>query len=197
MSGRIVLASTSAIRRKILIDAGVDFDAVAPDVDESQLKHAFLDHGGEAVAAALAEAKALAVARTRPSDTVIGADQILRIGDIIYDKTSTRDGARDRLLRMRGRAHELVCGLALARGEEVLSKTVYVSRIHVRDFSDAFLDDYLDRAGDAILASVACYQFEGLGAQFFERVEGDYFAILGLPLVPLLNLLRAHGALAS
>jgi len=195
MSGRIVLASTSAIRRRILTDAGVDFDAESPGVDEDAIKDAMADATAEEVARALASAKAQAISKRRPDDWVLGGDQVLRFDGKLYDKVGTMAQARNRLENMRGQPHELVGAIALARDGAVLACHTEVSRMEMRDFSDAFLDAYLERAGEGILGSVGCYQYENLGAQLFERVDGDFFAILGLPLLPVLGLLRLHGAL--
>lgn len=199
MSVPIVLASASAVRRRILADAGVAFEAVSPDVDEAAIKNAMLQQGAavEAVARKLAEEKALAVSRLRPEAVVIGSDQILSLDGDVHDKARTMEEARARLLLLRGRDHLLVGGTALARDGALRTVHVETSRLKVRAFSDAFLDGYLAQAGEAILASVGCYQFEGLGAQLFEKVEGDYYAVLGLPLVATLSMLRAEGALSA
>ena len=197
MSVRIVLASKSAVRRSILINAGLDVDVVSPGVDEDAIKTKMTGQGAEAIAQALAEAKARAVSLQRLDDWVIGADQILRLEGRLYDKAASLDAAKERLDHLRGRAHELVCAVALARAGEIRRTHVAVSRLEMRSFSDAFLDNYLERAGEGILASVGCYAYESLGAQLFDRVDGDFYAILGLPLLPLLAMLRGEGALPS
>lgn len=195
---RVVLASGSAIRAQILTAAGVAFTVRKSDVDEAAIKSRLsgANAAGEDIALALAEAKALAVSQDAdPQDLIIGADQILRLDNALCDKVSTLGAAQERLRAMRGKLHELLGGLVIARGDEIVFRHQSVSRIQVRNFSDAFLNTYLEAAGEDILASVACYQFEGLGAQMFEAVEGDYYAILGLPLLPLLAALRRLGAL--
>lgn len=196
----VVLASGSAIRARILTDAGVSFRIVRPGVDEAAVKAAMADAAGEDVALALAEAKARAVmasGATAGAEVVVAADQILRFGGALFDKVDTMAAARARLAALSGNTHELVNGMVVARDGALIDRHLQISRLSMRPLSPAFLDSYLARAGEAILSSVGCYQFEGLGAQLFERVEGDFFAVLGLPLLPLLALLRVHGALDS
>lgn len=198
MSARIVLASGSAVRAAILKGAGVDFDVERPDVDEAATKSRMSAAGAgiEAIAAALADEKALEVSR-RAAGFVLGGDQILRFEGAGYDKAADMAEARERLLKLRGKTHELIGAASLARDGEIIARTRQFSRLTMRDFSEEFLDDYLAAAGEAILSSVGCYQFENLGAQLFESVDGDYFAILGLPLLPVLIMLRDVGALQS
>lgn len=190
----VTLASTSAIRRAILSGAGIGFDAVSPGVDEDAVKDAMRGATPAALSLELAKRKALAVSMTRPG-LVIGADQVLALDGAVWDKARDMAEAEARLRELRGRTHELVGGVALAEGDRILWTHSETSRLTVRDFSDEFLARYLREAGDAILSSVGCYQLEGLGAQLFERIDGDYFAVLGLPLLPLLAALRAHGGL--
>ena len=140
----------------------------------------------------LARAKADAVAATRPGQLVLGADQTLARGATRFSKPANRAAAAEQLRALRGRTHELHSALALVRDGAVLFDCVDTARLTMRDFSDRFLDDYLDMAGDAALSSVGGYQLEGIGIHLFERVEGDYFTILGLPLLPLLAFLRQN-----
>ncbi len=194
----VVLASTSRSRIALLRSAGVAFDAVSPGVDEETAKAALLAEGTgpRDVADALAELKAIRVSARRPG-LVIGADQTLDFDGDLIDKASTLAEARERLTRLRGRPHRLHAGVVVARDGEAIWREVKTSTLHMRPFSDAYLDAYLERQGEAVLSSVGCYQLEGEGVQLFDRIEGDYFAILGLPLVGLLDLLRRHGALST
>ncbi|MEZ5959619.1 MAG: Maf family protein [Hyphomonadaceae bacterium] len=190
----LVLASGSAARRHMLEAAGLDFAVDVPRVDEEAAK-ASLRAGGlkpRDQADALAELKALSVSRSRP-DFVIGADQMLALGSDVFDKPKNLADAREHLLRLRGETHELITAAVVARDGAIVWRHIDTPKLRMRAFSDAFLDGYLARAGDPVLRSVGAYQLEGLGAQLFERVEGDYFSVLGLPLLPLLAFLREHG----
>lgn len=191
-----ILASGSQIRRQVLDNAGVPFSVEKPDVDESVIKAERADLDPADMALVLGRAKAEDVSRRRPEALVLGADQTMELDGQLLDKLPSADLARDRLTAMRGRAHHLHSGLALCRNGECVWQHQQTSTLHVREFSDAFLDTYLDTAGFALTASVGAYAFEGLGAQLFDRVEGDYYAILGLPLVPLLAALRQFGVIA-
>lgn len=191
---KLVLASGSAARRQMLEAAGLTFEVDAPRVDEEAAK-ASLRAGGlrpRDQADALAELKALSVSRTRP-DFVIGADQMLALGGEVFDKPKDVDEARQHLSRLRGQTHELITAAVVAREGAIIWRHIDTPKLRMRAFSDAFLDDYMARAGEHVLRSVGAYQLEGLGAQLFERVEGDYFSVLGLPLLPLLAFLREHG----
>ena len=192
---RLILASKSAARRAMLADAGVPFSVQVADVDEDALKTPGVDPAGLAVE--LARAKALAVSRHDADAWVLGADQTLAFDGGLVSKAPTLEAARDRLKAMRGRTHHLHSGAALAIKGQVVWSGVDTVRMRMRDFSDAFLDAYLDAEGAALLACVGSYRLEGLGSQLFEAVEGDYFTVLGLPLWPVLAELRRAGVLAA
>jgi len=190
-----ILASGSASRRAILENAGLTFEIDPADVDEGALKQTFK---GDAAALALhlAEAKALEVSRRRDG-LVLGADQVLAFDGKVFDKAASVEEAGQRLAMLRGATHWLKGGVALAERGEIVWRHQSTCRMVVRNFSDAFLADYVARAGDILTKGVGAYAFEGLGAQLFENVEGDYFAVLGLPLLPVLSELRARGAAPS
>jgi septum formation protein len=191
----VVLASASAARAALLERAGIAADRVPAAIDESEIKRAFLaeGHGVDECATALAEAKAMLVSRRRPGALVIGADQILECGGAWFDKPPDRDHAKAQLVALRGKRHVLATAVCVVLNGSPLWHAVDRPALTMRTFSDTFLDGYLDHVGDAVLGSVGAYQLEGLGAQLFARVEGDYFSILGLPLLPLLDFLRGHG----
>lgn len=191
---RLILASGSAARRRMLEAAGLAFSVERPRVDEEAAKGSFRSEGMPArdQADALAELKALSVSGLREG-FVIGADQMLSLEGEVFDKPRNVDEARAHLLRLRGCTHELITAAVVAREGTVIWRHIDTPRLTMRSFSDAFLDDYLARAGGDVLSSVGAYKLEGLGAQLFERVEGDYFSVLGLPLLPLLSFLREHG----
>lgn len=195
----LVLASASASRARILRAAAVQFTVVPADLDEKTLKQELLARGDEpeAIAAALAAAKALHVSRLRLGSLVLGADQVLLFDGELVSKCPDLVAARDLLLRLRGRAHLLISALVLAQDANVVWTHVETAKLQVRDFSDDFLDSYLSTEGEVLLAGVGCYRLEGMGAQLFESVEGDYFSILGLPLQPLLAELRRKGVIAQ
>jgi septum formation protein len=189
-----ILASGSAIRRKVLEAAGLSFSVVRPPADEDAVKAELRGKGlaPRAQAQALAEAKALSVSRDH-GGLVLGADQMLALGDEVFDKPADRAAAQANLQKLRGKTHMLICAAVVTQGDEVLWRHVDTPALTMRAFSDAFLDSYLDAAGKDVLSSVGAYQLEGLGAQLFDRVEGDYFAVLGLPLLPLMAFLRTQG----
>ncbi|WP_428482979.1 Maf family nucleotide pyrophosphatase [Pyruvatibacter mobilis] len=199
----LILASGSAVRANLLKGARIPFEKKPADLDESILKRelendpaAQGEHGaGPAIAVALAKAKAELVSRENPDALVIGADQVMTLGTTCYDKPKDMAEAKARLRDFRGKPHVLHGGVALARGGETIWHHYQPSHLTMRDFSDAFLDHYLEEAGEAVLSSVGAYQLESIGAQLFDRIDGDYFAILGLPLLPLMAELRRLGAL--
>ncbi len=190
---RLVLASTSIARRALLSGVGLDHEAVAPGVDEAAEKARLGDIAGDALAAALADLKALAGARLRPGALVIGADQTLACDGTLFDKPADLVEARSHLLRLRGRTHTLHAAICVARDDRVIWRHLSAAHLTMRDFSDHFLDHYVALCGETLTTSVGAYRLEGPGPQLFERIEGDYFTILGLPLLPLLDFLRGAG----
>jgi len=194
----LILASGSAARRKMLEDVGLAFEADIPRVDEEAAKASLRADGMKprAQADALAELKALSVSRKR-AGFVIGADQMLAIEGRVLDKPKDAAEAREHLLALRGKTHELLTAAVVAQEGAVIWRHIDTPRLRMRAFSDAFLDQYLAQAGENVLRSVGAYQLEGLGAQLFERVDGDYFSVLGLPLLPLLSFLREHGVVPA
>ncbi len=193
---KVTLASQSAPRAAILAGAGVAFETVSPGVDEAAVKAGLMAEGATPrdVADALAELKAVKVSRSR-GGLVIGADQTLDLDGTLYDKAASLDEARGRLMTLRGRRHRLHAAVVVALDGAPIWRTLESPSLTMRPFSDAFLDGYLARNTAAALSSVGCYWLEGEGAQLFERIDGDYFAILGLPLLGLLDLFRRHGVL--
>ena len=195
----VVLASGSAARARLLADAGVDFEVVRPGVDEDAAKAALLAEGlgPRDIADALAELKAVRVSRSQPDALVVGADQTLELHGALLSKPPTPAAARAQLLGLRGRSHRLHSAVVVAQGGAPVWREVRTARMEMRAFSDGFLDAYLAREAGAVLESVGGYRIEGLGAQLFARVEGDTPTIMGLPLLGLLDLLRAHGELLA
>ena len=192
----VVLASTSAARASLLSAAGVVFAVEDSGVDEALLKQALLDGGAgpREVAEVLAEAKAVAVSARQPG-RVIGADQTLDLKGVLLDKAKTIAEARERLLGLRGASHQLHAAVVVAEAGTAVWRETVSCRLTMRVFTDAFLDAYLARNADAALGAVGCYHLEGEGVQLFDRIDGDYFAILGLPLLGLLGHLRQSGGL--
>lgn len=196
---RIVLASASATRNRLLKTAGVTFTTVAPSVDEESIKRTTMDRGIaiSELAICLAKAKALTVAKAHSSCVVVGADQILIADGRALGKPRDVDGAREQLLSLRGRSHALKTAVACALAGRIEWSHVESAHLTMRDFSTDFLETYLTAEGSAVTESVGGYKIEGRGVQLFEKITGDYFAILGLPLLPLLQFLRSCGAITE
>jgi len=194
----LLLASASPFRRKMLEAAGVAFRVVPADVDESVLKRRLAGTvGPERLAEALAAAKAEAVSAQFAADLVIGADQVLALGEELFGKPPDVAAARAQLERLRGRTHRLLSAVALAQGGRVVWSRVDSATLAMRDFSAAFLDGYLARCGERLLRTAGAYEIEGVGIQLFDNVDGDHFTIIGLPLLPLLAELRARGVVQA
>lgn len=191
---KIILASSSVTRARMLNNAGVEHQCDPSHINEAAVKASW--HGRpEALARELARTKALTVSARHPDALVIGADQVLALGVNVVDKPTTVEDVRDQLLRLRGREHRLISAVAVAHGPDINWDLVDTAHMHMRSFSDAFVDDYIARVGPLVLGSAGGYHLENLGAQLFDRVEGDFFTVLGLPLIALLNYLRLHGAI--
>jgi septum formation protein len=195
----VMLASGSAVRARLLRDAGLPFRQEIAHVDEAEVKQALKGEGAPAAAVAetLAELKAVKVSRRHPGALVVGCDQMLECEGAWFDKPGTIDAARVQLLALAGKRHRLLTSAVVVRDGTRIWHHNAVATLVMRDFSAGFLDTYLAAAGDAALASVGAYQLEGLGAQLFARIEGDYFTILGLPLLPLLDFLRENRVLTA
>jgi septum formation protein len=179
--------------------AGVSFTIVAPNVDEDLMKDVLAGEGADAgvVADALAEAKAVAMSERHPDALVLGADQVLRCGERIFNKAVDEAEAAATLIALRDAEHELVSAAVIARGGVPIWRRTESAFLRMRDFSDEFLQEYLTAELPDILGSVGCYRIEGRGAQLFNEVRGDQFCIRGLPLIPVLDALRHLGALSS
>jgi septum formation protein len=196
---RVVLASASAIRAEMLQRAGVTMTRNAAGIDEAEIKRSFRRQGHDAArcAEALAAAKAMRVAARHPGALVIGADQLLDCCGAWFDKPRDRADARTQLMALRGQRHELATAVLVAQDGEVLWRHLERPALTMRAFSEEFLDDYLAALGDDVLTVAGGYRLEERGVQLFSRIEGDYFAILGLPLLPLLDFLRSHRVVTS
>jgi septum formation protein len=193
----LVLASRSTSRRAMLEAAGIPVEVCIPDLDERAVEAAAGTCRPADVAALLAREKARAVARLMPRRIVVGADQTLALEDRRFDKPRDRAGAREQLMALAGKTHHLHSAVAVAQDGHVLFDANDTASLTLRHLSGSFLDLYLDTAGGAVLESVGAYQLEKIGIHLFDRIEGDHFTILGLPLVKLLSFLRQNGSLAA
>ena len=197
MAERIVLASGSPFRKAMLEAAGADIDVVPPETDERSVEKTLEGSGAspEDVAQVLAAAKALDVSGKKPGRLVLGCDQTLSLGDELFHKPKDMEDARRHLLKLSGRTHQLNSAVVLARNGETFWRDVGVANLTMRRLEPAFIGRHLARVGPMALNSVGAYQIEGEGIQLFEKIEGDHFTIVGLPLLPLLKELRAMGAI--
>ncbi|HLF58673.1 MAG TPA: Maf family protein [Alphaproteobacteria bacterium] len=195
----VYLASRSRTRAKLLTNAGIVFTAEPAAVDEAEVKSAMWAEGAntEAAAAALAVLKARKVSNRHPQALVIGSDQILDCDGVWFDKPTDMENARAQLQNLRGRTHRLVSDTCVFLQGARLWSHGSIAELVMRDFSDGFLDDYLKAMGPGVLDVVGGYEIEGLGAQLFTKISGDFFSILGLPLLPLLDFLRGHGVVGE
>ena len=192
----LIIASGSRIRAEILKNAGLTFSVQKSNVDEDELKLAMRKQGltPKAQAEYLAEMKSEKVS-TRTSGLVLGADQMMSLDDEGFDKPANREEAFERLKYFSGKTHYLECAAVISQNGEAIWRHTNRPKLTMRDLSDQFINQYLDQIGDAAFESVGAYQLEGLGVQLFSRIEGDYFAILGLPLLEILGFLRGRGDL--
>ncbi|WP_422020200.1 Maf-like protein [Roseibium sp.] len=195
----LVLASGSKIRAELMRNAGLTIDVDPANVDERAVEAPLLEAGfpPEDLASVLAEAKANDVSARRPGDLVIGADQILAFEGERRTKPDDMEAARRQLLAFSGKTHELLSAVVISKGGEAIWRHVSTARLTMRTLSPAFIGHYLAEAGDDVLSSVGAYQLEGLGLQLFEKIDGDYFTILGLPMLPLLAQLRELGVIEA
>jgi septum formation protein len=193
---RLVLASQSRARQLLLANVGIDFEAIPADIDERAAQQSAGLSAPADIAVLLARAKAVAVSIQKPDRYVVGADQTLALGQRLFNKPSGRLEAAEQLRSLAGRTHELNSAVAVAHGGEIVFVHVALARMTVRPLNEVEIEAYLTHAGEAVTSSVGAYQLEGPGVHLFERIEGDYFTILGLPLLPLLAFLRSEKLLA-
>jgi septum formation protein len=192
----VILASQSRARQMLLGNAGISFEAVPADIDERAVqKNSGLTSPGE-IAGLLAREKALFVSSKNPGRYVIGADQTLALGERLFSKPSGRAQAAEQLRLLAGKSHTLHSAVAVISDSKIVFADVSIAKMSMRPLSDSEISAYLDAAGDAVTSSVGAYQLEGFGVHLFERIEGDHFTILGLPLLPLLTFLRSERLLA-
>ena len=188
----LILASQSRTRQALLTNAGIGFEAVPADIDERELQqNSGLSAPGE-IAALLARRKAVSVSLQQPGRFVVGADQTLARGARLFAKPAGRAQAAEQLRALAGGSHELHSAVAVVHDGKILLEAVTIARMTMRQLGEREIDAYLDAAGEAVTTSVGAYQLEGLGVHLFERIEGDHFTILGLPLLPLLAFLRSE-----
>ncbi len=191
-SGLIILASQSRARRALLRGAGLEFETIAADLDEASIRSEAKKNGDTVshTALSLAQEKARIVSSVHPDHYIIGADQILDLAGQLFEKPGNLDGARQQLLQLCGRTHRLHSAICVVKNNNILWSHVTHAHMTMRQFDADFLEDYLDAAGSEIFDCVGCYQLEGSGAHLFDDIDGDYFSILGLPLLALLSFLR-------
>ena len=192
----LILASQSRARQMLLQNAGFDFEPVPADIDERKVQKASGLSVPDEIASLLAREKARSVSSQKPGRYVIGADQTLALGERLFSKPAGREQAAEQLRALAGNSHELHSAVAVARDGKILFADISVARMTMRRLGAAEIDAYLDQAGAAVTTSVGAYQLEGLGVHLFERIEGDHFTILGLPLLPLLAFLRSERLLS-
>jgi len=192
---KLILASNSAARKQMLLNAGYQFDVVPANIDERSIEKDMIDedHSFETIAQILADNKALSVSGKLNNNYIIGSDQILIFDNQIISKAMTKDIAIDRLKKFRGKTHHLISTVSVAQNGEVIFQHVETATLTMHDFNDDFLLRYADLADDILTSCVGSYALESHGAQLFDHIEGDYFSILGMPLLPLIGFLRNQG----
>jgi len=197
MTDKLILASSSPFRKSLMANAGLDFAAVGVDLDERALEAPLRESGvtPDEVAQILAEAKAVDASARHPGALVVGCDQTLSLDDRVFHKPVDMEAARRHLLDLSGRTHQLNSAVVLVRNGETLWRHVSIARLTMRTLSPGFIGRHLARVGEKALTSVGAYQIDGEGIQLFEAIEGDYFTIVGLPMLPLLAKLRDLGAI--
>lgn len=195
MPPRLILASGSKARAEMLRGAGLSFETIPAEMDEQKLLREMVQQNAapENIAAALARAKAQHIAQQNSDNYVIGADQVLWFGGRVFSKAKTVDEARSNLRAFSGKTHRLISAACVARGNEILWEGASHADMAMRNFDDAFLEGYMAQAGDALLKTVGGYELESAGKMLFDKVEGDYFTVLGMPLIPLLEFLKEQG----
>ncbi|HLZ04485.1 MAG TPA: Maf family protein [Bradyrhizobium sp.] len=186
----LILASQSRARKMLLADAGLPFETVAADIDERAIQQASKVSAPGEIAGLLAREKARFVSERKGEHYVIGADQTLALGERLFNKPDGRAAAAEQIRALAGQTHELHSAIAVALDGRIVFETVAIARVSMRPLSGSDIRTYLDEAGDAVTSSVGAYQLEGLGVHLFDRIDGDHFTILGLPLLPLLAFLR-------
>lgn len=198
---QLILASGSRTRYEMLKSAGLAFTVVPADIDEAAVRETLLSDNDNIdpldVADVLARVKGEAVSAANPDNLIIAADQVLALGSEIFSKPADKEAARDSLKRLRGETHQLHSAVVLAENGEVVWAHIETAHLTMRNFSTAFLSEYLVKAGDSVCQSVGAYQLEGIGIQLFDHIDGDFFTILGLPLMPLLAELRQRDVLTT
>lgn len=194
---KLILASTSSTRIALLRNAGIDFEAISPGVDERVLETPLLEAGASPTEIALALARAKALAIAAPDALILGGDQVLDLEGERFVKPEDRADAARQIARLAGKTHHLRTAVVLANGDEIVWELVSTASLTMRPLSEAAIERYLDEAGESALWSVGAYLLEGVGIQLFSAIDGDYFSILGLPLLPLLEILRQRGVLPS
>lgn len=195
MTDPLVLASSSPFRRMLMSNAGLTFEHQAANIDERKIEEGLVNANPKRVAMVLAEAKAMNVASSHPRSFVIGSDQTMSLGSRIYHKAADLAEAKTNLLSLSGKTHRLNSAVVIVRDGEIIWEYVGHADLTMRDLSPAFVDYYVSRVGPTVLKSVGCYQLEGEGIQLFSKIDGDYFTIVGLPMLALLEKLRELGAI--